>query len=515
MSKKTFRWWLVLGLSVLIVNFFIGLLHFFKADFYYDTDIARDFLLLDDMLESKKISLIGGRSSISGVFHGPLYYWLVLPLFILFKGNPLGITIFWQLSYWLFLGSFYLIVKEITDNKKALLSTVLLSTLTVFIPFGFTHTVLANFLIMPLIYFVYRYVKESKLWQLISAVLLNGLIIQFQMAFGVPMFILLGIYTVFHIIKNKNYLHFLAGLLILLPLSTFIMFDLRHDFIQLKSVFNFLNSPSNAWEIKNYLNARLDSILNSFNILNLPIEQLRDIVSFGFIISLFSLLIKVDKKDKNYKVIFISLLVVFGFWIITIPFKDTVWPQYYKTFLPVVVFIIVFSLQNYFPKKIGNIIIFLIIVSNFFFNIKDGINYLKSEPISDEIHWKFYRKMANDIFQNSSGKKFGYYVFSPDQFAYQGKYAMKYFSKAKGLDVSPYKKESLTYLIISPNMSNNPWANEEYWRENQVNINRNPDESWIYGEVENENYSIKRYNLSLEEVVISSDPLLIDGIHFR
>ena len=63
------------------------------------------------MNDKHKLTLIGGRSSLPGLFHGPLYYWLGWPFFLLAGGNPLGVAVFWAGSYALFIG-FYISSKS-------------------------------------------------------------------------------------------------------------------------------------------------------------------------------------------------------------------------------------------------------------------------------------------------------------------------------------------------------------------------------------------------------------------
>lgn len=144
--------WPYLCYVALIILLVLGTLHLFKADLYYDTDIARDMLLLEDMVKQQKLSLIGGRTSVPGVFHGPLYYWMVLPVFVLSGGNPVVISWVWFATYLLFIGAFYYVGKKVFDHKTALISTTLLTSATISYADGFTHSVLANFLIVPLIY---------------------------------------------------------------------------------------------------------------------------------------------------------------------------------------------------------------------------------------------------------------------------------------------------------------------------------------------------------------------------
>lgn len=513
---KKFSWWQILCGLALSISLILGTLHLFRADTFYETDIARDFLLLDDMVTERKISLIGGRSSIPGVFHGPLYYWLVLPFFALSGGNPAAVSIAWLLLYWLFLGSFYYVAKKTFKDKFALIATTFIASLTTFTPAGFTHTVIANFLILPFIYLIYLYLKENKLWQLLAIVFTAGLLIQFQMAFGVPMLILFGTYIIYHIIKKKKCTHLLAGLVILIPLSTFLMFDLRHDFIQVKSVFAYLSDEKAGGSINGYFNDRVVSITDSFNVLNLPIEKIRNMISGLVIISLLFLIKKnYQSKEKNKTMISLATMVIFGFWIVTAPFQGNVWPQYYRPLLPVIVFCLTFILLNLVPKKIGAIILILFISNNLFFATKSGIAYMQSSPTADEIHWKFYRQMIDDIVVDNNKQAFGFFAFSPDQYGYQAKYALRYFPKQKNIETASFTKLPVTYLIIAPNDHKNPWANEDYWQSKQVKIDRLPDETWTYATATANSYTIRKFFLSETELKIEADPYLLDGIHFR
>jgi hypothetical protein len=124
--------------------------------------------------------------------------------------------------------------------------------------------------------------------------------------------------------------------------------------------------------------------------------------------------------------------------------------------------------------------------------------------------------MANDILTDSNGEQFGYYVFSPDQFGYQAKYAMRYFAKTNNTTVQPYTKQALTYLIEAPYWDKSKFLSKEYWKNNQVRIEREPDNMWIYRNTGGEEtYTIMRFDLTDEERNVSAESTLLDGIHFR
>ena len=77
---------ILFGLLVL-ANLFLAAWHFLHQDLVFSADIARDFSLFRE-IDRKKIILIGPRSSVSGLFHGPLWLYLNYPAYLIGQGNP-------------------------------------------------------------------------------------------------------------------------------------------------------------------------------------------------------------------------------------------------------------------------------------------------------------------------------------------------------------------------------------------------------------------------------------------
>jgi len=517
-SKAGWSWWAIFCGVVILVCLVISVLHFFRQDIYYDTDIARDFLLWQDMVDSHKISLIGGRSSLPGVFHGPLYYWLVLPFFVAGGGNPVIVAVFWLLAYWLFIVGFYWCASKMFDRRIAGIATALLTTLTCFYPAGYTHTVLANFLIIPLVYFVGQYCQRQKITDLIIAVFLCGITIQFQLAFGVPMTLIFGLICLYHIVRHKNWRHLLSILVILIPLSTYFIFDLRHDWMQTRAV---LGSFGNGDKVSldglfdNHRQAFFDSLRLSLALG----ETWRFILIIALIVFTFMCFRAYfgHKKWQEELFSYRSLLLVtfVGFWLIVLHYHGHIWPQYYRTLLPVAVLLVTYLLSDNLSLLWQGGILGLLIASNLWVDVCQAADYYRAGETADEIHWKFYRRMMSDVREDAGAAEFGYFVYSPDQFAYQGKYAARYFTKDTAESVTPFVKKPLTYLLFAPNASNNPWADEWYWQQQEVKIEREADREWDYIQDDAPSYTVKRFDLTAQEATTPANPYLLDGIQFR
>ncbi len=259
------------------------------------------------MIDTHKISLIGGRIG---------------------HGNPVVVAVFWLLVYWLFLGGFYYCAREMFNHKVALVATSLIVTLTCFYPAGYTHTVLANFLIIPLIYFVGQYCQRQKIKDLIITILLCGVMIQFQLAFGVPMTVILGLMCLCQIVKRKNWRHLLCVFAILIPLSTYILFDLRHDLMQTKSVLASFGEtePSLDSLFDNHRIAFFDSWRISL-ITNETWHFILTIASLVFVFESFKKLSarKTLRQQEWFSYPYLLLITIAGFWIIVLNYHGHIW----------------------------------------------------------------------------------------------------------------------------------------------------------------------------------------------
>src|SRR3989344_1764093 len=100
-------------------------LYFFPHNIYFGFDQARDAFISSRIIAQRDILLWGPPTDISGVYHGPLYYYLIGPFYLLSHGEPwlpVAINIVINAT-----GVFltYLIGRDLANKKTGLISAFL------------------------------------------------------------------------------------------------------------------------------------------------------------------------------------------------------------------------------------------------------------------------------------------------------------------------------------------------------------------------------------------------------
>lgn len=498
-TAKIFFWFFV------IVSLFLSAWYVLHGDIIFSADIARDFHLFRE-INQKKIILIGPRSSVSGLFHGPVWLYLNYPAYLISKGNPIVVGWYWIFLTVLFLIASFKIAEELFGRLVAYLYILHLSVYAVF------HTkALFNphgvFFLLPLFYFLLvKYIETDKLSYLIFHLIIGGLLIQLELAIGIPYLIISSFLIIRHAFKKKNKTHLFVLLLIPVCLANFIVFDLRHDFILSQAVKQFLLAHQRVKQapylaiIKDDFRLILSGIeIIRANPINVPFD-LR--IPFTIIFALFIWLQIKDNLHKDRYLIFLYLFL--GYFLLSLVNRGFIlyfylFPQFS------LVFLIFASLATSRYKKAFIIIFLVVFASNFYTAIKDTVNSQKY--IGKDIDsWKFLFQVSKKVYQQPE-ESFGYFIFSPDIFAYQSKYAMIYTNSLFNKQAFSFEKKPVTYIIAAPHQ----FIQDEWWRKNRVLITQEPELTIRF----DNGYKIEKYLLNEEQISIPFDPSINTGIHFR
>lgn len=510
---------LLLFLFVIALTLLLRVHIYLTGDFYFLSDQARDMLLVKDIVVDHNLTLIGGRTGLGGVFHGPLYLYFLTPFFFLSEGNPFLTLVPASLLISIAtVAAAFIVVRKLFSILTAFIFSLLIAVNPVQLDASFFTS---NAQFMPLVFVLYLYALlmylRGKENYLVLSALLIGIGIHFESAFAIVLIPLtiLGIFIKGKIPKPKV----IAGsiLVFALAVSNFLLFELRNKFLMTNSILNLFKGqeePIRGYEqfsdfnflLLNRLSFLVDYLANSLPSYSIPLLSLIAIGAVGIIFYLRN-----RQSGLNYKKELIFLVsipfVVYGFYLLY-PFP--LWPHYIWSLIisaALLVAIALSELTNFRQGKPVLLILLIAILIPSALYLSDKYPDLKKPAIEDDSSYRLQLKVVEDIFSDAGNNKFGYFQYSSSTFTYSMDYLMWW------LDVNypanaTNQKERITYLIMFKELSGDRKAHE-FWKSNVVKISSQPTSRNQY----KEGIVVEKYLLSDNEPL--ADPSYYQNLIFR
>jgi len=448
--------------------------------------------------------------------------YLNFPVYLLSKGNPLAQGWFWFSLLLVFLISSYYIAKKLFNSDTALIFISLLSTIFT-VPYtdygiynGFYNPHGAFFLAPIFFYSLIKYQRTRKALYLISLLFINGCIIQFQVAFGGPLLIMVLLIILRQIVRTKKYNHFLCLLVLLIPASSYILFDLRHNLSHIRAIFMPVSDPSRVYlDLREMMMTRIDAILSSgLHIFRAQFGTLNLFFSYAVAFSLY--FIFTQKKDYANKDVYVLITYLYvGYFLLSL--IQNGWVQYFY-WMPLVPLVYLFfaRLPNLIPKKIAYVLIFFALILN------TKISYERLKRANEFIginqnSWKFQSLMIKDVFndaKNHNLSDFGFFVKAPDIFGYGSKYPFVFWQKRyPDIRANIYEKKQDTYIVYEPALKDLAWMNggTQGWLTDKLHIATTGAIMKIYPN----GFRIEKFKLEGDDLSTELSPGVNDWIYFR
>ena len=345
MKIKTFiknNWILLI---ILVIGLFMRVFNARELFYYsHDNDLAGWFVR--DVVVNKHLRLIGQETSTQGIFIGPIYYYLLIPFYLMFNMDPFGGVVLITILGMLSILSIYFVFKEIFDTKVGLIASFIYS-ISFYTVFNDREVVPTMPVIAWSVWFLYAVNKilkgDQKIGYVIAGILL-GLIWHLNMTLIllIPL-LFLAQYMSGKKIKKTNLKGFFTPIFILtLPL---ILFEVRHGFSQVKWFYRSMTTDQYAIVV---------GYEKFVQVIHLNAKNITGLV-WGNLVSV------------NYELLFYVFLIIFFFLIIqkVIPKKLSiillVWISVYFTFFTVYSK----NVSEYYLN--GLIVIWLLVLSLFFY----------------------------------------------------------------------------------------------------------------------------------------------------
>lgn len=246
----------LIGLTLRTINL--------KDTFIFGYDQTRDAQRIFDIIYNRDIKLVGPESDIPGIFHGPLFYYLIAPIYFLRNFDANYVALFLVLLNLTGIFIVYQIGKTLFNNKVGLIAGLLWS-------FSYEQASYARFISNPspmalstalfflgLALFLF---KKKQIGLIISMV---GYAVSVHLNFFL---VYLGIfYPIFYFVfkpKLKLRTVSLSVLACLFVLSPFIVAEIKWQFTGIKSLLTFMGHQTEMISVSQSLIKYIDKLVLS------------------------------------------------------------------------------------------------------------------------------------------------------------------------------------------------------------------------------------------------------------
>lgn len=538
-SKQTS--WIITSV-LLIIIFVLFVLYssrnIIAGDSMFLYDQSREILLVKLMITTHKATLIGTQSGIAGLFHGPLWLYILVPFFVFGHGNPIYLAYAYVTLMLATILVGFIVGKKLYNFQIGLLIAFLIATNSYIWQRVAT---MDGLYALPLVYlfityFLIRFVRGDK-WAFIFVCFFAGLNMQFESSSSLVLLVLLPVLLVlnywyrmqFILHKNiklhysnilkllkRNVFFFLYCIFaILLSLSTFILFDLRHNFLTLKSLFFYFfhnaNPTDNKYSFVSRIIQHTQSFITIYQSIFFVESMLLQLTGLLLVIFGFWYVFIKKKNDNQYKVeILICLLFPLLMYIVFLFYSAPVYIEYISGLLAPVTIGFSLLLYKIWENKIGKVLVIIFFIETFSFIGINIFNAYSSPYIDNPTAGSLLNQesVVNWVYQDAKGKPFSYFIYSPDTYTYNIDYLMWW----KGISTYHYQslqaKSENTYLIMYKPLTNDRNAHN-FWIKNEIHTNAPVIETKIFtGDI-----TVEKLHITQKEQPV--DPNYYQGLIFR
>ncbi len=230
-------------LILLVIIAIAGFLRLWRIGDYmgFLGDEGRDVLIVKRMIVDHKWTLLGPITSVGLMHLGPIYYYFMIPFLWIFRLDPVGPAVMVALFSLATVVLIWKMMREFFNEMAAVIASLLysLSPLVIIYSHSSWNPNPLPFWSLLFIYGLIKvFVQNKPKWLIVSGIAL-GVVLQLHYValVFVPMFVVLWLIFKPKISRKDLLLGLTAFVLVLSP---FIIFELRHQFINSQTVIQFV-----------------------------------------------------------------------------------------------------------------------------------------------------------------------------------------------------------------------------------------------------------------------------------
>lgn len=463
MSRRTV--WIIVFI-ILLLGAIPRSIELLNHNYLWGYDQGLFYRLVKDIVVMHKPALIGAEVGGGGFFQGPGWYYLLAIPFFFFSGDPYGGMI---LMFVIGMATIYLAFffgEKIFGTTAGLFIALFISLSQGIIPQSrFIWPPFPISLLTVLFLFcIFKFLSGKQRYFAIATFII-GIMSHFEMATAGTLLLQLIVISPF--IFWKRMLNFREALLsvgaFLLTLTSILVFDLRHDFLNAKGVVKlFMSSGSGDGSsasygaiVFNHFQVFKQNFFSTFYMA----EVLWIVIIVLFVIG--SVLYIKDKKIDISKKLFVGYLATspLTLFAVFLLYRKPIW-EWWILELPIIYcfltgVIVSYLLHKHIWKYVAGV--FIIITVGLFIKhtnqlyINDFNDFGGTHKIKGKIEAIDY------IYQDAKGKPFGVLVFTPPVYTDPYDYLLWWYGE-RTYNYLPYmEKKGTFYLLIEPD-PHKPWS---------------------------------------------------------
>lgn len=435
------------SIVILMVFLIVSILRFWEIPNYmtFLGDEGRDALVLLNIFQDGKFTLLGPSASVGGFFLGPAYYYLVIPGFLLFGMSPVGMSFEVALLGLISVIIFFWLTNKYLGFLSAITSTALYGVSPLIVTFSRSSW---NPNIMPLLSISILALlliskEKQKLWLNIIIGGLFGLVIQSHylgLILALPIFITSTVFWSKNII-NLIKVYILTFIGFLITFSPFILFELRHGFQNTTTIFDFITKPSGAVGVRELQYS--ENIISAFSrlfkeVLSVSSKDFALVIAVSIFI--FSLLSVIKFTSRNQRSFYFIILVWIISGVVGIGLYNGELYNYYFSFLFPLPFLLISLVYFVFSHtQIGQVLIVSITLITVSYLLPRNIIF---QPQSNQL--KTAELVADKVIELAGGREYNFALMA------QGNtdYAYRFFLEAKNTPPQPIEQSITDQLIV-------------------------------------------------------------------
>lgn len=450
------RWYFLPLLFLALYEFLTLYLQISRGIFYFTFDAARDAIWVNNQLEFKKLSLIGPWASLQGVYFGPLWFWLLAIPHFFSGGNPTANVYFNAAIIYIsaVTGAFLIRKQNKTIAYFFLIAGFLSPALHGLAGFAFPSHLLPLFTFL-LLFSLIKFALANNFRYLYLSAFFTSLMFHAEP----PAFIFSLVFLMAYLI----YLRYRSGdsplrftslrminiiLIFIIPFIPQILFEMRHNWLQTKSVITYLFGQNQSLgDILPFSQRLINRPAIFFQVFEDSIFKASGTVAL--LILIFSVMLNFKNKNKFVRKFYLlSIFYIFTALVLFIIYPPELKKFYLDGIQIIFLFWLAVAFGNLWKKaKTKKIAVAAAIIVLFWFN-NNPINYVKSvksdfsELRQDTGIYANQIAVVDWIYQAANGKGFKAYVYQPAVYDLAYQYLFLWY----GLKKYGFLPEEFSYL---------------------------------------------------------------------